>query len=332
MINQKKNYHSITQLCNLSGVAAPTVSVIMNCLNCEKYLREAIDSVFAQTYEDWEIIFWEDMASKDNSEKIAKSYSSKLRYFRSEVSLALYGSRNLAVQKAKGKYIAFLDCDDLWLPTKLEEQVPLLEKDEKVGLVYSDAILFNQKGKEKRQFEITKPCSGDIFSELLLSNFINTQTVVIRRKVFDNPDYWFDSSLTWAGDFDFYLRICYKWRVDYVDRPLAKYRVHRDSFTFKKGGRECLVSELDLLLEKFYKDFSDLEYRCPEGIRRLRRRRDIELSLLEWENGDNSKARKRLNVYIQDRVVYSILYFLMYFPYRYVFYPCYRIYTKCVIA
>ncbi len=53
--------------------SAPTVSVIMNCLNCEKYLREAIDSVFAQTYEDWEIIFWEDKASKDNSERIAKN-------------------------------------------------------------------------------------------------------------------------------------------------------------------------------------------------------------------------------------------------------------------
>ncbi len=61
------------------GSAAPTVSVIMNCLNCEKYLREAIDSVFAQTYEDWEIIFWEDHASKDNSETIARSYGDRLR-------------------------------------------------------------------------------------------------------------------------------------------------------------------------------------------------------------------------------------------------------------
>ncbi|MBT6050292.1 MAG: glycosyltransferase family 2 protein, partial [Candidatus Scalindua sp.] len=82
--------------------SAPTVSVIMNCLNCEKYLREAIDSVFAQTYEDWEIVFWEDSASKDSSESIARSYGSKLRYFRSDVSLPLYGSRNLAVQKARG--------------------------------------------------------------------------------------------------------------------------------------------------------------------------------------------------------------------------------------
>ena len=133
--------------------SAPTVSVIMNCLNCEKYLREAIDSVFAQTYEDWEIIFWEDKASEDNSENIAKSYGVKLRYFRADVSLPLYGSRNLAVQKARGKYIAILDCDDLWLPTKLEKQIPLLERDEEIGLVFSDIYLFNEKGKEKRLFE-----------------------------------------------------------------------------------------------------------------------------------------------------------------------------------
>ena len=155
----------------------PTVSVIMNCLNCEKYLREAIDSVFAQTYEDWEIIFWEDAASKDDSEEIARSYGSKLRYFRSDVSLPLYGSRNLAVQKARGKYIAILDCDDMWVPTKLEEQIPLLEQDEDVGLVYSDCYLFNESRKEKRSFEFKKPYRGNVFSELLFENFIGLSAV-----------------------------------------------------------------------------------------------------------------------------------------------------------
>ena len=70
------------QACDANSFSSPTVSVIMNCLNCEKYLRDAIDSVFAQTYDDWEIIFWEDKASKDKSENIAKSYGYKLRYFR----------------------------------------------------------------------------------------------------------------------------------------------------------------------------------------------------------------------------------------------------------
>src|SRR3990167_8655863 len=118
-----------------SPIKAPVVSVLMNCLNCSLYLEEAIDSVYAQTYKDWEIIFW-DNASTDSSAEIAQRYDEKLRYFRADISLPLYGSRNLALQKARGKYIAILDCDDLWLPNKLEKQIPLFERDGKVGLVY----------------------------------------------------------------------------------------------------------------------------------------------------------------------------------------------------
>jgi len=311
--------------------SVPTVSVIMNCLNCERYLREAIDSVFAQTYEDWEIIFWEDKASKDNSEKIAKSYGSKLRYFRSDVSMPLYGSRNLAVQKARGKYIAILDCDDIWLPAKLEEQTALLERDDGIGLVYSDAFIFNEKGKERRKSEIHKPYRGNIFSELLLCNFINTQTVVIRREAFDSMDHWFDGRLIMAGDYDAYLRISYRWKVDYVDKPLARYRVHGNSKSWREG-RKLLSAELDLVIENLMQHVCGFEDKYPVGVRALKRLRDVQLSLLDWENGDKREARKRLSIYIHDGVYYLILPLLMYFPYRYVFYPCHRIYTKNVLA
>ena len=327
MMSVLNNYES-GEVCDST---APTVSVIMNCLNAEKYLREAIDSVFAQTYEDWEIIFWEDSASKDNSERIAKSYGSKLRYFRSDVSLPLYGSRNLALQKTRGKYIAILDCDDLWLPTKLEEQIPLLERDDKIGLVYSDAFVFNERGEEKRQFEILKPYRGNVFSELLLSNFINTQTVVIRREAFDRMRKPFDGRLIMSGDYDAYLRISYGYKLDYVGKPLARYRVHRNNMTWN-DGRRLVGVEMDLIIENLKQLGCDFEAKYPEGVRALKRKRDVQLSFLDWENGDKREARKRLNVYIYDGVYYLILYFLMYLPYRYTFSPCRRLYTKNIIA
>ncbi len=311
--------------------SAPTVSVIMNCLNCEKYLRKAIDSVFAQTYEDWEIIFWEDKASKDNSERIAKSYGHKLRYFRSDVSLPLYGSRNFAVQQARGKYIAILDCDDIWLPTKLEEQIPLLKRDDKVGLVYSDIILFNEKGKEKRSFEFKKPYRGNVFSELLFENFINTQTVLTRKDAFDSSDTFFDGRLIMSGDYDAYLRISYKWKVDYVDKPLAKYRVHRNSKSWR-DGRKLVTVEIDLMIDNLKKTVCEFEKNYPEEIRLLKRRRDVQLSLLDWENGDKKNARTRLHAYIRDSIAFLALYLLTYLSYRYFFYPCYRLYTKNLMA
>src|SRR5437868_4501867 len=102
---------------------APLVSVIMNCLNGEQFLRDAIDSVIAQTYANWEIVFW-DNASTDASASIAQSYhDDRIRYFRGDSTVPLGHARNLAIQKSRGTFIAFLDCDDLWLPTKLEKQL-----------------------------------------------------------------------------------------------------------------------------------------------------------------------------------------------------------------
>ena len=97
----------------------PLVSIIINCYNGEKYLREAIDSIYSQTYVNWEIIFW-DNCSTDRSAEIAKSFDHRLRYYCTVDTTPLGAARNLAIKKTKGKYIAFLDCDDLYLPEKLE--------------------------------------------------------------------------------------------------------------------------------------------------------------------------------------------------------------------
>jgi len=121
----------------------PKVSVIMNCYNCSKYLREAIDSVYAQTFTNWEIIFW-DNASTDNSSNVAKSYDAKLRYFCNDKTTPLGNARNLAVQQACGEYIAFLDCDDIWLPEKLKLQINLLDNKPEVMLVFSDNYIVDQ--------------------------------------------------------------------------------------------------------------------------------------------------------------------------------------------
>ena len=123
-------------------MAYPKVSIIMNCLNGEQYLKQALDSVFEQTYDDWEVIFW-DNASTDKSATIAKSYGERVRYFKSSVTHPLGKARNLAMKEAMGDFIAFLDCDDIWLPRKLEKQMPLFKKDPQVGLVFSDMVVFD---------------------------------------------------------------------------------------------------------------------------------------------------------------------------------------------
>jgi len=104
----------------------PLINIVMNCYNCDRFLKEAIDSVYAQTYPNWEIIFW-DNDSTDNSAAIAQSYDEKVKFHRAPQTTPLGEARNMALNEVTGKYIAFLDCDDLYLPEKLEKQVHLME-------------------------------------------------------------------------------------------------------------------------------------------------------------------------------------------------------------
>ncbi len=121
------------------------VSVIINCLNGEKFLREAIDSVYAQTYNNWEIILW-DNASTDKTAEIGQSYDSKIKYYKSEKVIPLGDARNKALKQCKGEFIAILDCDDIWAPDKLEKQIPLF-KESSIGLVFCDCISLKQAGR-----------------------------------------------------------------------------------------------------------------------------------------------------------------------------------------
>jgi len=140
----------------------PLVSVIMNCFNGEKYLKEAIHSVISQTYKNWELIFW-DNQSKDESSEIFKSYKDKrLKYFFANQHTSLYKARNLAIEKSKGEYIAFLDTDDLWVREKLELQMDFFKNPE-VGVVFTNAWIIKKNLKNKKIHE-KKNYPKDIFT------------------------------------------------------------------------------------------------------------------------------------------------------------------------
>ena len=103
----------------------PLISVVINCYNGEKFIDKSIQSVLRQTYNKWELVFW-DNASSDNSSKIYNTYKKsdkRLKYFRSAVHEKLYKARKRAIEKCRGEYFAFLDVDDWWKETKLETQI-----------------------------------------------------------------------------------------------------------------------------------------------------------------------------------------------------------------
>ena len=189
--------------------ATPEVSVIINCFNEAGYLREALDSVFSQALTDWEIVFW-DNASTDGSGDIAASYGDRVRCFRSDTMIPLGRARKLAYDETRGKYIAILDADDLWLPQKLESQAALFQADARLGMTYTDAICFDDRGDRHRLFKRAVPYRGNVFGQLITANFICSSTMMFRREALDQLGCAFDDRFYRAQDYDLTLRVAYQ--------------------------------------------------------------------------------------------------------------------------
>ena len=230
----------------------PTVSVIMNCLNCSKYLREAMDSVYAQTYKDWEIIFW-DNASTDNSAEISKDYDEKVNYFRGKETVSIGKARNLAIEQARGEYIAFLDCDDMWMPEKLELQLHALEK-ENTNFCYSKVrwITYSKEGQEIGSRVLGKrlPCEGHrLIMELCKGNIITWSSLMAKAELC--KEIKFNEKLRRLEDYDHILRASPKMRLSYIDQELATYRMYPTNFTSLL--HDIASEELRIIDESFVK-------------------------------------------------------------------------------
>lgn len=204
----------------------------MNCYNGEKYLNSAIESIYNQTYLNWEIIFW-DNASKDKSSSIALSYNSKLKYFKSKKTISLGKARNKALSKCSGDYIAFLDVDDLWMPNKLEEQIKKISQDPKAVICYSDGFYIYNNIKSNQKFGegfFSKVFEKQVFNKLIRSNFINWQTVLINKKLAIDQ-LIFNEKYNYAEDYDILLRLSLLGNFSLVKQQLVYYRIHSTNIT-----------------------------------------------------------------------------------------------------
>ena len=227
----------------------PLVSIIMNCYNGEKYLAESLESILSQTYQNWELIFWDNL-STDNSKKIFEKYKDKrFKYFLAEKHSVLYHARNLAIQKTKGDFIAFLDTDDIWLKDKLSKQIQLFS-DENIGLVYGNYWRYNKKNffKKKRLSSFKQLPSGKITDILLKKYSVGMLTVVIRKKFIDDKKDIFDTNFDMLSDMDFILRFSKKYKFDCVQEPLAIYRQHEDQLQNKNIDKQ--VAQMSKWYEK----------------------------------------------------------------------------------
>lgn len=215
----------------------PLVSVIINCFNGDAYLRQAIDSVLAQTYGKWEIVFW-DNQSTDSSAAIIKSYDDpRITYHYAPVHTFLYDARNRAIAKARGELLAFLDVDDWWLPEKLARQVVLFQ-DPDVALACSNYRVRNERKRmECVAFNRPQP-SGYVLDNLLRNYTVALLTLMLRRSALPTGELPFDPRYHMIGDFDRVVRLAARWKLARVDDPLAVYRIHDSNESVRRAERQ----------------------------------------------------------------------------------------------
>ena len=207
----------------------PLVSIIMPLYNCEVYIQESIESVRQQTYKNWELIIVDD-ASTDRSVNIVNQIMKKeprICLTSLNVNSGVSNARNIAIKKSKGKFIAFLDSDDLWLPTKLVKQIEAMEM-ENILLSYGSYILIDENGYRRGIFKAKNKVS---YEDMLKTSEIGTLTMIYNAD--ELGKYYFLE----VGHEDYVMKLQVLKNVEFakgISEPLAKYRVLNNSLSSNK--------------------------------------------------------------------------------------------------
>ncbi len=288
----------------------PLVSVIMNCFNGEKYLREAMNSVFSQTLQNWEIIFW-DNASSDTSADIAMSFKdSRIKYFLSSSNTSLGEARRNAVNVARGKWIAFLDCDDIWYNNKLAVQINALEGTEYV-FTYAGIREITAQGKKIRSI-LPKYESGDLLGNLLTQFDVNMVTPVVRRRFLLDNEINFEPEITASEEYNLFVRLAARGEVLVQKRILGDYRVYPGSLTDQKISRWAI--ERRLTLKQLCAEVPSVPKALPGPYREAEMRADYYEARYLVSLGCHKQARNIMNRIGVSNLKYRLLGIALYIP------------------
>lgn len=233
----------------------PQVSVIIATYNREHFLFEAIKSVLKQTYQDFELIVIDDGSTDNTKTMIAKFDDSRL-YYTYQPNRGRSNARNSGLRLAKGRYIAFLDSDDLYLPEKLVLQVKYLDSNPHVGMIYTSAYCIDHKGNLlSHHYKAT--ASGNIYKKIafFVPVTITLPTVMVRREILAKAG-GFDEKMHRFEDTDLWRRIAKITCIDAINTFTCKLRTHDDNILAAQNPKE-LVDAIHDYVQKIINEDSE---------------------------------------------------------------------------
>ena len=290
------------------------VSIIMNCFNSEKFIRKAIESVLSQNYQNWELIIWDNL-SEDNTKKIIDQFNDdRILYFCSGKHLMLGAARNEALKKSSGKYITFLDSDDIWLANKLDLQVKFVKENPTYKFIYSNYYVINEKGNRVFKLNFGKKPSGNILSNVLRNNSPALLTIFFESSFIKLEKNLFDNSLELVEEFEFFTRILCEYKAAYLNIPLAEYRVHSSMNSKLKYSN--YPKEIEYVIKKLRNKFKNSNFRINSAIDFLEYKNIYYKAHLCMKNKKRKIASRLLFNIKYKSIIFLLLYILSLFPHQ----------------
>ncbi len=208
----------------------------MAAKNYARFLPEAVESVFAQTYTDWELLVIDDGSSDDTPGAVRPYLADRrARYFRSD-TLGQPRAKNLGISLSRGRFVAFLDADDAWESTKLEKQLAVFSAKPDVGVVFCKRSLMDEEGRALPAKPASDFPTGFVLPQMFTQNFVCFSSAVVKRDVFAHVGR-FDLLWDLAIDYDLWLRVAKFHRFDFVDEELVRYRTGHGNLSKKLRDR-----------------------------------------------------------------------------------------------
>jgi len=228
----------------------PRVTVLMSVYNGERYLAEAIDSILAQTYGDFELIVIDDASTDRTGEILAAYGDERMRVLRNDANRGLTVSLNIGLAAARGELIARQDADDRSHPRRLEEQVAFLDAHPEVAAVGTQAQVIDASGRRQRRLDARRPVSplAVQFSLMFIAPMAHGAAMFRRSVVWDEL-HGYDESFRTSQDVELWSRIAERWQIANIDRVLLDFRVHPASVSSTTYSKENLM-RLDAVLRR----------------------------------------------------------------------------------
>jgi glycosyltransferase involved in cell wall biosynthesis len=276
----------------------PKVSVIIQAYNAMNYLPKTLESVLKQTFTDFEVLIIND-GSTDNIVEWASQIKDPRVKLISQENQGQSAARNLGVVLAKGDYLALLDADDLWLPTKLEKQVNLLEKNPGVGLVDTWVTLTDEHGKPTGTV-IKTHAEGNVWKQIIeRPTVICGSSPLVRSDCFEKVGL-FDKKLSVSANWEMWIRVASRYSFAMIKEPLVFYRQHYNS---QSKNCQKLLEDNRAVIEKTFKS-------VPPELQYIKRRSYGQVYLyLAWRALDNKRYQEAIDFRQQAVVNYPQLFF-----------------------